>query len=240
MSPDEFAELEEERRFLLRSLTDLEREHEAGDVDEADYAILRDGYTARAAGVLRAIEEGRRALPPPRTRPLWQTAAVVAGVLVLAVGAGWLVASSSGQRLSGQTMTGGIGGDGDVPFKLSEARAVLGSDPFRAAQLYQEVLDVDPGHAEARTYLAWLLALSASGAGAEASAIALADATRTFETVIAANPEYADAHCLYAVTAARLLAEPDLELAREQGEQCLANDPPGEMRSLIESFVDNL
>ena len=33
---DRLAALEEERRFLLRSLTDLEREHDAGDVDDLD------------------------------------------------------------------------------------------------------------------------------------------------------------------------------------------------------------
>lgn len=47
--------LEEDRNFLLRSLEDLEREREAGDLDEADYAALRDDYTARAAAVLRAL-----------------------------------------------------------------------------------------------------------------------------------------------------------------------------------------
>ena len=57
---DRLAELEEERRYLLRSLKDLERERDAGDVDEADYLTLRDGYTVRAAAVLRQIEDGRQ------------------------------------------------------------------------------------------------------------------------------------------------------------------------------------
>ena len=50
--------LEEERDFLLRSLDDLERERDAGDLDDADYVILKDDYTARAAGVLRALAAG--------------------------------------------------------------------------------------------------------------------------------------------------------------------------------------
>jgi hypothetical protein len=57
------AELEamsQEREFLLRSLRDLEAEHDAGDIDETDYQTLRDDYTARAAAVLRAIEARRR------------------------------------------------------------------------------------------------------------------------------------------------------------------------------------
>ena len=58
MNPDQLAELEEQRRFLLRSISDLDREHHYGDVDDHDYETLRDGYTARAASVLRAIEAG--------------------------------------------------------------------------------------------------------------------------------------------------------------------------------------
>ena len=65
---DELARLEEERGFLLRSLDDLERERAAGDMDDVDYTTLRDGYTARAAAVLRAIEAGRADLPPRRPR----------------------------------------------------------------------------------------------------------------------------------------------------------------------------
>jgi hypothetical protein len=37
VNPDQLAELEEQRRFLLRSLTDLDREHQYGDVDDHDY-----------------------------------------------------------------------------------------------------------------------------------------------------------------------------------------------------------
>ncbi|MEO7837244.1 MAG: hypothetical protein ABIS21_06340, partial [Acidimicrobiales bacterium] len=71
-------ELEEERDFLLRSLQDLEREQEAGDLDEADYRSLRDSYTARAAAVLRAIEATGTGAPvvPTDTAPTGnQTAA---------------------------------------------------------------------------------------------------------------------------------------------------------------------
>jgi hypothetical protein len=161
-------------------------------------------------------------------------------VLAIAATAGWLVARSSGQRLSGQTITGGQSID-DVPAKLSEARAALAASDFQsAAELYRDVQDLEPDNAEARTYTAWLLALSAGSASPAAAALALEQARASFETVIAADPGYADAHCLYAVMAARLLPEPDLALAKEQGEKCLAAGPPAEMRSLVEAFVDSL
>lgn len=52
LDPDVLAALEEQRDFLLRSLTDLDREHDAGDLDDHDHAELRDDYTARAAEVI--------------------------------------------------------------------------------------------------------------------------------------------------------------------------------------------
>ena len=61
LDPDELASLEEERDFLLRSIDDLEREHAAGDIDEADYQQLSDGYVARTAEVVRAIADQRSA-----------------------------------------------------------------------------------------------------------------------------------------------------------------------------------
>lgn len=49
------SELEEERSFLLDSLEDLEREREAGDLDDADYERLRSRYERRAAAVDEAL-----------------------------------------------------------------------------------------------------------------------------------------------------------------------------------------
>ncbi|HVM06330.1 MAG TPA: hypothetical protein VM242_14280 [Acidimicrobiales bacterium] len=56
--------LEEDRDFLLRSLEDLEREREAGDLDESDYVALKEDYTARAAAVLRALAADPEAADP--------------------------------------------------------------------------------------------------------------------------------------------------------------------------------
>jgi hypothetical protein len=53
---DVIRELEEERDFLLRSLHDLEAEHDAGDIDDLDYQTLKDDYTTRAAATLRALD----------------------------------------------------------------------------------------------------------------------------------------------------------------------------------------
>ncbi len=127
--------LKEERDFLLRSLKDLDAEHEAGDIDEVDYQSLKDDYTVRTASVLRAIEarsapprrKSRPAAPAPaasatassaptaqylgrtsaeRSRRRWRLAAVAALILAVGALAGWAVTASSGSRLPGQTATG--------------------------------------------------------------------------------------------------------------------------------------
>ena len=57
----ERTELEAERDYLLGSLRDLDQERENGELSEEDFAALRDSYTARAAGVLRRLEDVKTA-----------------------------------------------------------------------------------------------------------------------------------------------------------------------------------
>ena len=54
LTDDERKRLEDEREHLLTSLDDLDSELAAGDIDEHDYAALRDDYIARAALLSRA------------------------------------------------------------------------------------------------------------------------------------------------------------------------------------------
>ena len=132
MNPDRLAQLEQEQRFLLGSLNDLDAEHVAGDIDDHDHSVLHDGYTARAAVVLREIADGKVAFPARRrTRPA-VAAAWIVGVVAVAVLSGWLVARSSGQRLAGQTMTGGQAID-DVAANLAEARSLMGVGDYAGA-----------------------------------------------------------------------------------------------------------
>lgn len=107
--PDALASLESERDFLLRSIKDLESERQAGNLDEERYQALKDDYTARAAAVLRSIEEGRQAAatpaaPVPKTRKLLTGGAVLAFVVVAALA----LAAAAGKRQEGQTATGNM------------------------------------------------------------------------------------------------------------------------------------
>ncbi len=232
MNPDQLAELEEQRRFLLRSITDLDREHQYGDVDEHDYETLRDGYTARAAAVLRAIEAGHAEIPRGRRHRPRVVAAWIVGTVAVASLAGWLVARTSGQRLPGQSITGGLPGD-EVARKLAEARQFLGVDPQQAIIRYQQVRELDPDNAEALTYLGWLVAQSGSAEAASAGAEFLRGA-------IELDPTYADPHCFLAITSARFLQPPDTDTARREAQACLDNNPPSQMIGMIQGFVDSL
>lgn len=237
MDPDRLAELEEERRFLLRSLADLELERRAGDVEQADYEVLRDGYTARAAAVLRNIEQGQASLPP-RTPRRWGRVVGAATIVVLvAVIAGFLVARSSGQRLPGDTITGGTSPD-QVAVLLSEARSLLGTDPSGASQRYLRVLSIEPDNAEARTYTGWLLAISTRNQSATDSASTLAVAKKDLQRAIEVDPTFPDPHCFLAVIAARF--ENDPATAKVRAQECLDNNPPADMRGMIESFAGGL
>ncbi len=237
MDPDRLSELEEERRFLLRSLADLELERGAGDVEEADYQVLRDGYTVRAAAVLRNIEQGQAALASRSPRNWGRLAGVVVGVLLVAVIAGFLVARSSGQRLPGDTITGGTSPD-QVAVLLSEARSLLGTDPAGASQRYLRVLSIEPDNAEARTYTGWLLAISTQNQSAADAAATLAIAKKDLERAIEVDPTFPDPHCFLAVIAARF--ENQASTAKVRAQECLDNNPPADMRGMIESFASGL
>jgi hypothetical protein len=241
VDPDRLAELEEERRFLLRSLSDLEREHEAGDVDNEDYVALKDGYTARAANVLRAIDDGRSALPVAKPRNRTKLMAFAVGVILVALVAGWLVARSSGQRLPGDTITGGTSPN-QVATLLSEGRVLMGSDAPNAisdaSQRFLAVLDIEPNNVEALTYSGWLVALASQQQDSATGATNLQAGKAFLEKAIAIDPTYADAHCLLAVVAGSF--ENDITTAKTRIDECLAADPPADLRGFIESFAKDL
>lgn len=155
---DERAALEEERDFLLASLDDLERERAAGDVDDHDYRTLKADYTARAAAVLRAL--GAEATPEPSGRPTRRVAgrgrrlATIAGVALVAVLAGVLVAQSSGRR--GSASLTGL----DVraaSSRIAQCQELDRSEDVEGAlACFTEVLEVLPANVEALTFRGWL------------------------------------------------------------------------------------
>ncbi|MEM9201463.1 MAG: tetratricopeptide repeat protein [Actinomycetota bacterium] len=175
--------LEEERDFLLASLDDLEREHEAGDLDDADYRNLKADYTARAAAVIRRLDGSTQ--PPladeadgSKSRAwMW-----LVGVTIVAVLAGVLIAQFSGSRGLNETITGDIRITtrellADAQFRISEG------DLDGAIGVYDEVLELSPSNTEALAYKAWFLRIQGD-----------VEAARPFvEDAVDIDPSYPDA-----------------------------------------------
>jgi tetratricopeptide (TPR) repeat protein len=186
---DALADLEEQRRFLLQSLHDLDREHEAGDLDEDDYRTLKEDYTARAAAVLHALEKSTTGLTAQRRarprRSAKVTALVVGAVAVVAILAGVLVATSSGQRVPGQPTSGSVGASGATNDQLAKASQLFNQNKWAdALGAYATVLKKDPNNVEALSYGSWALAQLGQ----------VDSAQRSLDRALKANPNYPPAH----------------------------------------------
>ena len=228
--PDAFAALEEQRDFLLRSLDDLEREFAAGDIDDVDYEGLKDDYTARAAAVLRALEEGQArfdAARPPRSRS--RLVGIFVVVALLAAGAGVLLARASGTRDSGDQISGDIRVTNRDRLLQAVDRLTAG-EPVEALMLYDEVLETEPDNTEALTYRGWTLVLSQ-----------LPDEGLAWiERAIEVDPEYADALALRAVALTRL-GRDDEALAAIDAVDALDPDTlPPDLLGLIDGLRSGL
>jgi hypothetical protein len=235
VDPDRLAVLEEERSYLLRSLDDLEREHAVGDMADDDYHQLKDGYTARAAAVLRELDDGRAALPPRPARRWGRTIGVAAAVLVLAVLAGLAVARFSGQRLPGDSATGDVADS--VNTLLVQARGLQSTNPRGAIDAYDQVLKVQPDNAEALTYRGWMLVRVGADAvdrGLEGGDELVSRGAAGFDQAIALRPDYADPYCFKAITLFRYYS--DAAGAKPAVDTCLAANPPQVVLALVQSL----
>jgi tetratricopeptide (TPR) repeat protein len=234
--PDARAELEEERDFLLRSLDDLEAERAAGELDEDDYRSLRDGYTARAAEVLRSLDEDREALeaavgtsPPPR----WRRPVALLLVAALAVGSGLAVAAMAGSREAGETVTGG-GGPTAARSRLAEAASVAREDPARALDLYDAVIGDDAANVEAWAERGLLLA--SLSVGLERPAL-LDEARRSVDRALELDPDEPRSRFYLGLVE---LFTGDRPAAADAFESALAADPPPTLRQAIEARLEEL
>ncbi len=236
MKPDSQAQDQarrEEQAFLLQSLRDLEREYLAGDIDEIDYQTLKSGYISRAAETTRAIENTVDKIRKESPRRMLRSIVTVSLILVIALGAGYLVAKQSGQRLPGQNITGGTPESRSAI--LSQARAVNLSDPVQAIQLYSGVLKIEPDNVEALTYRSWLLALAANSASSNVRDTAMATAVQDLVTATRIDPSYPDAWCFLGIVEFRFLD--NATVAQPSLEKCQAQNPPREVASYVDAIV---
>jgi tetratricopeptide (TPR) repeat protein len=229
------SELLEERDHLLASIDDLDREHSAGEMDDADYEALRGGYVARAAAVLREIDAPavaaaaaapsgdrsvagrsrlRRLLGRRRSRVVLSAvlAVCVTGLLAL------LALRIAGVRLPGETVTGSVtlNSKQQLQQELTQAQQ-LGSqgDVKDALTLYQQILAAYPNQPQALAYRGWLLRLTGLEQPSKSAGEELVKAGRaSIEQAIKASPTYGDAHLLLGLS----LLEDSGDLAGAVGE----------------------
>lgn len=193
-------QLEGERDFLLRSLDDLEAELAAGNVDPDTYRTLHDDYTARAAAVVRSLDNGvpRAAPGPKRLR-----AVTAAGIVMFCVLLAFLLARAVGERRPGQTPTGNAAIASPVTLdpnsyeaRINAARTLLGQQKLPQAIVeYTAAAAVDPEQPEPFAYRGWISALVAGQVANSATRATLTDrATKDLDKAIALDPKYLDAY----------------------------------------------
>lgn len=222
---DELAALEEQRAFLLASLDDLDAEHGAGDLDDADYETLRADYTARAARVIGAIDDRQRLIDTAlQGRRRGRTVIVLSVVVVLAVVAGLSVAALSGSERD----TPGGTTSGPEPSAATQRCVDMMQQTFAPTEdgeadsavavleCFTARIDDDPDDAVAYAYRGRTLGLLAT----QLQGIASPGDVRSFATRSRADldaalqiaPDYADALAFAAMGA---IADGDTVAARD-------------------------
>jgi hypothetical protein len=244
---DNLAALEDERTVLLRSLTDLEREHQAGDLDDADYAALKDDYTARTAEVIRQINDAKIGVTRQQQRtatlrgPAWRKPTAIVVTLAAALGAGIAVARSAGERVGNQGLTGTIRSAGtdkiaEIEELLATARKNLSTNPLTSLQSYDKVLNIDPENPEAVTYGGWLLRIVAQSAEGTQREELLRRATERLDTAVDVAPGYPDARAFRGIL--RLRDLDNAVGANEDFTALAALDPPEFVKQLVGTAAD--
>lgn len=236
-------ELEDERRYLLRSIEDLDAELAAGDIAELDYQVLRDRYTARAAAVLKALEEDASpadapssdtvpgssdtAVPeqrPPRRRLRRRRRALLWGAVTLfAAAAVWLVVAEVTAQLPGETITGSITLSAVQQIDRTLVQAQTLESEGKGAQalaLYHQVLAQDPTQDQALAETGWL-EFEAGVLSAKGSLLSSGQAEE--EKAQRADP---DAFAPHLYLGSMLLVEGQAAQAAGEFSEFLASDPP--------------
>lgn len=213
-------DLDQELRQLVRSLDDLDAELDAGDIDPDDYETLRNDYTVRVADAVRRSGDlpqtasegvGVETDSAPDDRAGVSRWLIIAALGFFAVGAGWLLARSAGERGIGEALTGSIDRSARQRVADCQDTGVDGGDLLGAIQCFDDVLTTDPDNVEALTYRAWFLVLAASGGAADATAGATSQEVELLESAqvyldeaIEIDPSYPDARAFRVVVADRL------------------------------------
>ena len=232
-STEDQRRLEQERDFLLRSIDDLDAERAAGDVSEEDFAALRGQYTARAAAVLRALEqrptddvaakEGpsstmpRRAPRRGRKWLVWGAGAMFGAAAVV------LVVAEVTSRLPGETSSGSVSLPAAEQLQRTLGQAQVLESEGKASQalgLYHQVLQRDPTQEQALAESGWL---EYEAGVAARNAKLLSTGQSTEQQAEEVDPQ---AYAPHLYLGSMLLAEGQSTEAASEFSEFLTSDPP--------------
>lgn len=236
------ADLEDQRRFLLDSLLDLELQRDAGEISKADYESLRDDYTVRAADILRAIRAIDSPPPPPppppppkeplplvlqpslakaKARPRRAVTVTVSAVMVaIALASVLLLASTrndTSTNANPQTPT----------ERLAFAHQLEGEGKaVDALRQYDAVLKLEPNNVEALAYRGWLLKLAG-----------LVDLAQTaLDRAVAIDPSFPDTRFFRGMLFFQDRNDP--ASAIPEFEAYLASKPPAGTEAAVQGVLD--
>ena len=149
----------EAANFEARNVEGRNVEGTNGDGLEEAGASSSSQAPALPAGSAAAPTAGSSGAPPSRARRIRIVAVAATGVALVAGGASWAVAASSGTRLPGQEITGQTPAATAVAADLQNAQADQArNDVVGAVKEYQTVLHAEPDQIQALTGEGWLLA----------------------------------------------------------------------------------
>lgn len=204
--------LVDQREFLRRSLADADRERSAGDLSDADYAVLVSRDQARLAEVetqlaaLDAVVETARSARPDRAEPgrrerrpmgWWRRIGIVVSCLLIAVGGVILVVHFLQARQPGQASSGSVTVSQaqliEQQLQQADAQYQQGSNKT-ALVLYDKVLAEDPSNPHALAY-AGFLQWNVGTADHVASLTRVGRAE--IQTALKDSPTYYQAHLYY-------------------------------------------
>jgi tetratricopeptide (TPR) repeat protein len=249
-------QLDEDKRAALRALRELEFEHDAGHVSDADYADLRARYESETAIILTELDRlgpapAAAPAPAPAPRPGFRHPAVIAVAAValvtfgVALGVG-IVRYTEPDPMAGAPPPGRRPMAGmDAPSAanaprgpvtpemlqgmLQAARASLFARRYNEAiAAYQAVLKRDPNNVDAMTHMGLIAAIAAQG---EHGPEMVDRALDLFDRALVLDPNYPPAllyrgQVLYEV-------RKDVPGAIKAWEKFVKVAPPGEDRERV-------
>jgi len=217
---------------VLDRLEEIERGGEpaqvAGDAGRAPggepNALV--GGTGAERGESAAPAAGMQLPRSPRRHRL-RVGLVVAGLVLVGVGAGLLVSGTAGSRQAGQTITGSFP-PSPAQDLVAARQAMATGDGTMALKLYRAVLQAEPNQPEALAYSGWLLRLAGD---ADNQPDLISQAVAAERAAEAADPAYPDPHFFLGLILLDDLHDPTAAVPQLQA--YLASHPSAAVQSSV-------